>query len=174
MSSVSMRDLAAGALLRERGMLRWLWLAAAVLVLDQGTKTAVESYLAPYQPVAVLPFFNLTLMYNTGAAFSFLSDASGWQRWLFTIVGLAVSAGIVWWLRRLYGNERLLAAALALILGGALGNVVDRMLIGHVVDFIQLYAGRYYWPAFNVADSAISIGAALIVIDALRGRRSRR
>lgn len=173
MSSVGMREMTAGALASERGMLRWLWLSVLVLALDQGTKAAAEAWLAPYEPLPVLPFFNLTLMYNTGAAFSFLSDASGWQRWLFTLVGLAVSAGIVWWLGRLGRGERLLAVALALILGGALGNVIDRVLIGHVVDFIQLYAGKYYWPAFNVADSAISVGAALIVIDALCGRRAR-
>lgn len=150
-------------------MLKWLWLSAAVIVADQASKLAATSYLEPYQPVAVVPFFNLTLMYNTGAAFSFLSTAAGWQRWFFTLVALVVSAILVVWLKRLRPGEIWLAIALSLILGGALGNVWDRLALGHVVDFIDLYVGSWHWPAFNIADSAITIGAAMLIIDAIRG-----
>ena len=122
-----------------------------------------------FQPVAVMPMFNLTLMHNTGAAFSFLSEAGGWQRWFFTIVALVVSSVIFTWIRRLHSGQYLQAAALSLVLGGALGNVIDRLLLGHVVDFIQIYYEQWYWPAFNIADSAISIGVVLLILDTLRG-----
>lgn len=149
-------------------MTKWLWVSGLVIVLDQASKAVAGSLLEAYQPVAVLPCFNLTLMYNTGAAFSFLSDASGWQRWFFSIVAVVVSTIIIAWMYRLRPDERWQAAALALILGGALGNLIDRLLLGHVVDFIQLYYDRWYWPAFNIADSAITVGAAMLVFDGLR------
>lgn len=150
-------------------MLKWLWLSAAVIVADQFTKYLATANLDPYRAVEVLPFFNLTLMFNTGAAFSFLSTAAGWQRWFFTIVALGVCAVLVVWLKRLRPGETWMAVALSLILGGALGNVWDRLWLGHVVDFIDLYVGTWHWPAFNVADSAITIGAIMLIIDAIRG-----
>ena len=152
-------------------MLRWLWLSLLVIVLDQATKALASAYLSLYEPVALLPLFNLTLMHNTGAAFSFLGNAGGWQRWLFVAIAVAVSGGLIWWLRQLPRSDTWLAVALALVLGGALGNVWDRVYLGYVVDFIDVYYGRHHWPAFNVADSAITIGAVMLLLDALRGRR---
>jgi signal peptidase II len=148
-------------------MLKWLGVSAAVVLVDQLTKQLAEASLVYAQPVAVLPSFNLTLLYNRGAAFSFLSDAGGWQRWFFVCVSLAVSLALAFWLHRLKPQQRLLALALALVLGGALGNLIDRLWLGHVVDFIQLYYSDFYWPAFYVADSAITVGAVLLVWDAL-------
>lgn len=150
----------------------WLWLSVLVVALDQATKFLAETLLLMHQPVAVLPGFNLMLTYNTGAAFSFLADAGGWQRWFFLGLGLAVSIGLIVWLARLQAEERWLAAALALILGGAVGNLIDRSWLGQVIDFIQLYYDRWYWPAFNIADSAITVGAALLIFDSLRSRNS--
>ncbi len=152
-------------------MLRWLWLSLAVLALDQLTKQLAEHYLELHHPVPVVPGFNLMLAYNTGAAFSFLHDAGGWQRWFFTLLSLAVSAGIVWWLYRLERTESWMAVALALILGGALGNVLDRIVLGHVVDFIQIYYRQWAYPAFNIADSAITVGAIMLIVDSLFFRR---
>lgn len=153
-------------------MLKWLWLSVAVIVLDQATKYLASSHLELHQPVALLPFLNLTLMHNLGAAFSFLSEAAGWQRWFFTTVALVVSTVIAVWLHRLQPGQLWLAAALALILGGALGNVWDRLVLGYVVDFIDVYVGRWHWPAFNIADSAIFVGAVMVLIDALRSERA--
>ncbi len=154
-------------------MLRWLWVAVVVIVLDQGTKYAA-SHLLQYQvPVAVAPGLYLTLTHNAGAAFSFLQTAGGWQRWLFAGLAAVVSVGIVLWLRRLPPGAWWLAMALSLVLGGALGNLWDRLFLGHVVDFIEVYLPflpwRLFnpWPAFNVADSAISAGAVMLVVDAL-------
>jgi signal peptidase II len=160
-------------------MLRWLWLSLGVILLDQVTKQLAEAMLTAYQAVAVLPFFDLTLMYNKGAAFSFLSDHSGWQRWFFVILALGVSAGLGVWLKRLRADEKWVAIALALIIGGALGNVIDRILFGQVIDFLDFYyladgclpgfarvAGACHWPAFNLADSAISAGVAIMLFDA--------
>lgn len=154
----------------RRGALRWLWLSGMVLLLDYFSKQAAEAYLTLHQAVAVWPSFNLTLMYNYGAAFSFLSDAGGWQRWFFALLAAVVSIGIVWWLKVLDQRRRLLAIALALILGGALGNLWDRLMLGYVVDFLDLYYAQWHWPAFNVADSAISVGAVLMVADSLFGQ----
>ncbi|MGD2082609.1 MAG: signal peptidase II [Chromatiales bacterium] len=153
-------------------MLRWLWLSLVVVALDQVTKWAVSAELLLHQPEPVLPFFSLTLMHNEGAAFSFLSDQGGWQRWLF--IGLAglVSLGLVVWMARLRENERLVALAFALILGGALGNLIDRVVHGYVIDFLLLHYQQWHWPAFNLADSAITLGAALLVIDAVFLRRT--
>ncbi|NJM10890.1 MAG: lipoprotein signal peptidase [Synechococcaceae cyanobacterium SM1_2_3] len=146
---------------------QWGWLSILVIALDQATKFLAEMLLVMHQPVPLTPFFNLMLTYNTGAAFSFLANAGGWQRWFFLILGLAVSMGLIVWLQRLKPTEKRLAAALALILGGAVGNLIDRAWLGQVIDFIQLYYHRWYWPAFNIADSAISIGAFLLVLDSL-------
>lgn len=152
---------------------KWCWwLSGSVVILDQATKYLAATVLPLHQPVAIWPSFNLLLTYNTGAAFSFLARAGGWQRWFFLGLGLAVSIGLIVWLRRIKLEERWLAAALALILGGAVANLIDRAWLGQVVDFIQLYYDRWYWPAFNVADSAISVGAVLLVIDSLRSRKT--
>lgn len=151
------------------GALKWLWLSALVIVLDLATKAIASHYLVMHQPLPVFPGFNWTLMHNTGAAFSFLSDASGWQRWFFSIIAIFVSVGITFWMKRLQSNQVWLAISLALILGGALGNVWDRLTLGYVVDFIQVYYDKWAFPAFNIADSAITVGAAILVIDSLRG-----
>lgn len=150
-----------------RDMARWLVLAVLIVVADQVTKYAVVQYFAHHPPIAVTPFLNLLLVYNPGAAFSFLSDEAGWQRYLFIAIALAASAWILYLLNR-HAAQRLFALALALVLAGAVGNVIDRILIGAVVDFLDFHAGGYHWPAFNVADSAITCGAALLVLDALR------
>jgi len=152
-------------------MKKWLGLALLVVVLDQITKLLADNLLAYGEPLAILPFFNLTLLYNPGAAFSFLSDASGWQRWFFVVISTAATVFLILWLRRLKSGHLLLAIALSLVLGGAVGNLIDRLWLGHVVDFIQLYYRGYYWPAFNIADSAISVGAALLIWDSLFTRR---
>jgi signal peptidase II len=152
-------------------MARWLALAAAIVVADQVSKHAVVQYFGANPPVAVTSFFNLVLVYNPGAAFSFLSDAAGWQRGFFIALALAASAWIVWLLRR-HAGERRFALALSLVLAGAVGNVIDRITIGAVVDFLDFHAWGWHWPAFNVADSAITCGAALLVWDALRPRRA--
>ncbi len=148
-------------------MLKWLWLSALVVVLDQVTKYLVSDSLQLYQSIPILPSLNLVLAHNTGAAFSFLSDAGGWQRWFFAVLAIVVSAVILVWIVRLKQHELRLAIALSLVLGGAIGNVWDRIMLGYVVDFIDVYYGDWHWPAFNVADSAICIGAILLIIDAL-------
>ena len=152
-------------------MLKWLWLSALVVVLDLSTKAMVLEHLVYGQPVPVFPGFNWTLAHNAGAAFSFLSSESGWQRWFFSLISLSVSIGIIVWLKRLATTQTVLAVALALVLGGALGNLWDRVTLGYVVDFIDVYYQQRHWPAFNLADSAISLGAVLLVIDSLRGER---
>lgn len=151
-------------------MAKWIGLALLVIVLDQWTKALASEHLTFQVPKALLPMLNLTLMHNTGAAFSFLSGAGGWQRWFFAAVAVGVSIAIVLWLWRLK-EQRWVATALALVLGGALGNLWDRLVNGYVVDFIQVYYGTWYFPAFNVADSAITVGAAMLLIDALLEHR---
>jgi signal peptidase II len=150
----------------HRGALSWLWLTALVIALDQVSKSAIEHSLGLYQSIIVLPVLDITRAHNTGAAFSFLAGETGWQRWLFTVLAIAVSVALVLWLRRINFQARVLASAVALILGGALGNVIDRLRLGHVIDFIHVHWGEHYFPAFNVADSAITIGAALLLLDA--------
>ncbi|MEX2515565.1 MAG: signal peptidase II [Gammaproteobacteria bacterium] len=149
----------------------WLLLTASIVVLDQFTKLLAEHYLAFYTPVNLLDVsgtgLNMTLVYNTGAAFSFLSDAGGWQRWVFAVFAVLVSAVLLIWLLRLPAAARWLSAALALVLGGAIGNLIDRVLYGHVIDFVDFYSGDWHFPAFNLADSAITIGAIMLIIDAL-------
>ena len=158
----------------RQGSLRWLWLALAVIVVDQGSKVLAQHLLVIHEPVAVLPSFNLYLTYNTGAAFSFLRDAGGWQRWLFAVLSTGVSVFIVLWLRRVPRDQRWLACALTLVLGGAIGNLIDRLFAagGGVVDFVDIYYGTWHWPAFNVADAAISIGAVMLVWSAIHGTES--
>ena len=136
-------------------MLRWLWLSFIIILLDQASKQLVENSLLVFESVSLLPFLNLTLVYNEGAAFSFLSDQGGWQRWFFVFMAGAVTLVLVFWLRRLRNRELWLAVALSLIIGGAVGNLLDRLLFGHVIDFIDIYYRQWHWPAFNVADSAI-------------------
>ncbi len=148
-------------------MTKWLALAALIVVADQVTKYAVVQYFSANQAVAVTPFFNLVLVYNPGAAFSFLADAAGWQRGFFVAIALIASAWIVYLLRQ-YPHQRLFALALSLVLAGAVGNVIDRILVGSVIDFLDFHAFGWHWPAFNVADSAITCGAVLLVWDALR------
>src|SRR5262245_16081586 len=152
-------------------MAKWLALAALIVVADQLTKYAAVKYLAG-KIIEVTSFFNLVLAYNTGAAFSFLADAAGWQRGLFIGIALLASAWIVYLLRK-YPQQRLFALALSLVLAGAVGNVIDRILVGAVVDFLDFHAFGRHWPAFNVADSAITCGAALLIWDALRPAHSR-
>jgi signal peptidase II len=150
----------------------WLALAAFIVALDQITKHLVVRSFAPGESVAVTSFFNMVLVHNRGAAFSFLSDQSGWQRVFFIAIALAASVWIVYLLVK-HPRERLFALALALVLAGAVGNVIDRVLVGAVVDFLDFHAFGYHWPAFNVADSAITCGAALLVWDALRPQKGR-
>ncbi len=146
----------------------WLALAGVVIALDQATKFAVLRSFSFAERLPVIPgVFDLTLVYNTGAAFSFLASAAGWQRWLFTGIGVAASLFIVWMLAR-HGSQRMFAFGLSLIMGGAIGNVIDRILHGKVVDFLLVYRDPYYFPAFNVADSAITVGAALLILDEIR------
>lgn len=147
----------------------WLGLAGIIIVLDQISKWVALDALRMGETRYVAPFWNWVLTFNPGAAFSFLSNAGGWQRWFFTVFSLIVSAWIAVLLRR-HGNEHRLALALTLVLGGALGNVIDRIRFGAVVDFIQWHAAGYYWPAFNLADSAITLGAVLLIWDQLFGK----
>lgn len=146
-------------------MLKWLWLSFVVLVLDQITKLAIAASMQLYQSIQVLPFFNLTYVHNTGAAFSFLSEAGGWQRWFFAVLAFVISVVITVWLARLKRHETLLAVSLALVLGGAVGNLIDRLAYGYVIDFLDVYYQDWHWPAFNIADSAITIGVALMIAE---------
>jgi signal peptidase II len=148
-------------------LLRYLAVATTTLLLDQLSKWSALSNLQMGVPEPVLPFFNWLLLFNPGAAFSFLAQGSGWQRWFFIILGLVACVYIIYLLRKSL-SDKLLCIALSLILGGALGNVLDRIMYGAVVDFIDLHYANWHWPAFNVADSAICIGAALIIWGELR------
>ncbi|MEW8509102.1 MAG: signal peptidase II [Candidatus Thiodiazotropha sp.] len=147
-------------------MTRWLWLSLLVIVLDQLTKQLAESALTLYESVRVLPFFDLTLLYNKGAAFSFLSDQGGWQRWFFIVLAIVVCTVLVGWLWRLKREEQWVAVALSLIIGGAIGNVIDRILFGQVIDFLHFHYQQHYFPAFNIADSAITLGVMIMLYDA--------
>ena len=150
-------------------MWRWLWLSAIVVALDQLTKQWVEEAFVLYESLPVTGFFNLTLVYNTGAAFSFLADAGGWQRWFFLVLALVICTYLVYWLLQMKKDQLLLPFAIAMIIGGAIGNVVDRMLHGHVIDFLDFYYQQWHWPAFNLADSAITLGVILFIWDAFFG-----
>jgi signal peptidase II len=152
--------------------MKWLWLSVLTVVLDQLTKYIAEVELLLHRPVAMFPGFNFTLMYNKGAAFSFLSDAGGWQRIFFVILSTVISIFLFFWLKQITQDDKqktnsLLQIAIAFILGGAIGNLIDRALTGEVVDFIQVYYANNFFPAFNIADSAITLGAGLLILDML-------
>lgn len=153
--------------------LRWLWLALVWVVLDLGTKALASGLLDYARPVEILPFFDLTLLHNTGAAFSFLADHPGWQRWFFAAIAVAASLGLTIWMRRLKADEKWLAASLALIIGGALGNLYDRLVHGYVVDFLSFHVAGWYYPAFNVADIGITLGAIGLIWESVFGERRR-
>jgi signal peptidase II len=146
-------------------MLKWLWLSLLAIILDQGSKLAITSSMQLHQSIFVTPYFNLTYVHNTGAAFSFLSEAGGWQRWFFAGLALVISGVIAVWLARLKQHETLLAVALSLVLGGAIGNLIDRLAYGYVIDFLDVYYQTWHWPAFNVADSAITLGVILMLLE---------
>src|SRR5580698_7703584 len=146
---------------------RWLCFSACIVLADQLSKSYIVQRFGEFEHISVLPILDITRMHNVGAAFSFLATASGWQRWLFITLAVTVSIGIVVWLYRMPRSQGLLACGLALVLGGAIGNVIDRIRLGAVVDFIHFHWDRAYFPAFNIADSAITVGAACLILDAL-------
>ncbi|MBS36554.1 MAG: signal peptidase II [Thiotrichales bacterium] len=148
--------------------MRWLWVSVLIVAADQLTKFLAMEMLVLHQPVAVMPLLNMTLTFNPGAAFSFLGDAGGWQRWLFIGLAVVISIVILVWLMRVPAKAKWLPVGLALVLGGAVGNLWDRITIGRVVDFIDVYYSVWHWPAFNVADSAICVGAIILVITSIR------
>lgn len=157
----------------EPNSLRWIWLSILIVALDQLTKFLIEPWLTGQPPFEVIPgFARLVLVYNTGAAFSLLSSASGWQRWLFTGLAVVISALIVYWLKKTPRGQWTTALPLAMILGGAVGNLIDRLRFGHVIDFVDLYYGDWHWPAFNVADASISVGAAVFILAGLFQKKS--
>jgi len=145
----------------------WFLLSFIIVVLDHITKYLASAHLSYAVPVPLLPVLDFTLLHNRGAAFSFLSDAGGWQRWFFAVIAIGVSIWIALWISKLPREKRWLSASLALILGGAIGNLLDRMVLGYVVDFISVHWGNSYFPAFNLADSAITVGAIMMVVDVL-------
>ncbi|PHS69770.1 MAG: signal peptidase II [Methylophaga sp.] len=146
-------------------MLKYLWLSGLIITLDQASKWLMSSWLSLHETVAVMPFFNFTMAHNYGAAFSFLAGAGGWQRWFFMALTTVISIVLFIWLKRLSSHAKLEALSISLILGGAIGNVIDRIYFGYVIDFLDIYYGSYHWPAFNIADSAIVVGAGLLIID---------
>lgn len=148
-------------------MLKWLSVTAVVIIIDQLTKWVMSSWLSLYETVNIMPFFNLTMAHNTGAAFSFLAQAGGWQRWFFVGLATVISLVLIVWLRKVT-DKTVEALSISLILGGAIGNVIDRINLGYVIDFLDVYYGSYHWPAFNIADSAIVVGACLLIIDSFR------
>ena len=150
----------------------WLWLSLAVIGLDQATKFLVLRFFELYERVEVLPVLDFTLLHNRGAAFSMLAGASGWQRWFFIALALAVSVALVTWIWRAPRGDKLLPFALSLVLGGAVGNLIDRLWLGQVVDFVLVHWRGWTYPAFNVADSAITVGAILLILDSFRQRRA--
>lgn len=159
-------------LLKAMPMFKWLWLSALVIVLDQISKLWVVKHFDLYESVALLPSVNLTYVHNTGAAFSFLSSAGGWQRWFFVAIALIATTILMVWLSRLKRSERWMAVTLSLILGGAIGNLYDRISYAYVIDFIHVYYETWHWPVFNVADSAISVGIVMMLIDAFFSKNS--
>ena len=155
------------------GWLLWVGIAVLIAMLDQFTKVLILGSFQYGESLPITSFFNLVRVHNLGAAFSFLSDAGGWQRWLFTGIGVVATLFMTWMLRA-HAGQRLFCSAISLILGGAVGNVIDRLIHGHVVDFLDFYWGRWHFPAFNLADSAITLGAMLLILDELlRVRRGR-
>jgi signal peptidase II len=158
------------------GALPWLWLSLAVVVADQVSKAMIVASFELYDRVQLLPVFGITRLHNTGAAFSFLASAGGWQRWFFITIAVVVTTLVCVWLRRMpRRGQGWLAASLALIVGGAIGNVIDRVFHGHVVDFLSFHWDRWFFPAFNVADAAITVGAVILLIESLfEGRRKQK
>ena len=152
--------------------LRWLWLTLVFLVADQVTKQLIVSNMDLYQSIDILPFFNFTYVHNLGAAFSFLADQGGWQRWFFTAIAAIASIVFIVWLAKTPKQQALLSAAFALMLSGAVGNLIDRVLFGYVIDFLDFYGFGYHFPAFNIADSMIFIGAALMIFDSFKNGES--
>lgn len=147
--------------------LAWLWLSVLAIVLDLGIKYVASNTLTYATPVEILPIFDLTLLHNTGAAFSFLADAGGWQRWVFAVIAVGVSVMLVIWLRKTPRNQWWMGLGLSLVLGGAIGNLYDRLVHGYVVDYLSFHYGGWYFPAFNLADVCITVGAGLLIIDML-------
>lgn len=160
--------------MRNRPSLNWLLLSVAVIAVDQYTKRLITAKFELFDRVAVMPFFDLVRLHNTGAAFSFLANASGWQNWFFTGVAMVVSVLILWWFLRQPPDRVVVPLGLVLVLGGAVGNLIDRIQQGYVVDFFLFYYDRWSFPAFNVADSAITVGVLLLLFDGffLEGRRA--
>ena len=144
--------------------LKFLWISALIIVLDQLAKYWAVTQLPLHQAINVMPYFDWYLTYNRGAAFSFLADAGGWQRWFFTITTIMISTVIFFWIKKLEPNEKMTAISLCLILGGAIGNLIDRIYLGHVVDYVQVWLGSYPWLAFNIADAGISVGAVILIL----------
>ena len=155
-------------------LFKWLGWSIAVILLDQISKYIATQYLVLNESLSLMPMVNLTLAHNSGAAFSFLSSASGWQRWFFIVLALCISVAIMVWLSRLTADEKYLALSLSLILGGAIGNVWDRVQFGYVIDFIDVYYDKWHWPVFNIADSAITLGAVILIADSLILRKQKR
>lgn len=153
-------------------MLKWLGLSLLLIVLDQASKLWVMANFHLYESIALLPGVNFTYVHNTGAAFSFLSSQDGWQRWFFVAIALVATTVLTVWLTRLKDSERWMAVTLSLILGGAIGNLYDRIAYGYVIDFVDVYVGVYHWPVFNVADCAISVGVVMMLIDTFRAHGS--
>jgi len=145
--------------------MKWLWLSGLVLILDQLSKIWIDTSMSLYQSIPVFPGFSITYARNYGAAFSFLSDAGGWQRWFFAALAAGISVGLVIYLKSLKKDETLLAVSLSLILGGAVGNLIDRVTYGYVIDFLDVYYQAYHWPVFNIADSAITVGVVFMLFE---------
>ncbi len=158
----------------ERAGFSWLWLSAAVVAADQLTKAIATTTMTLHERIPVLPFFDWTLTYNRGVAFSLFNDGQGWQRFGLSAFALLVAGAFAYWMAHLPKRERANAIALSLVIGGAVGNVIDRLRLGHVVDFVLLYWNDWSWPAFNVADSAICVGAVLLVVAGFRSQQPRR
>lgn len=153
-------------------MIKWFLLAAVILILDQVSKFCIATSMFLYESIRIIPFFQLTYVQNQGAAFSFLDDAGGWQRWLFIGLSLVASIFITVWLSRLPKAEKLQSVGLALVLGGAIGNLIDRVLYGYVIDFLDVYYQQWHWPVFNLADSAITVGVFVLLLDSFRNSES--
>ncbi|MBC3876751.1 lipoprotein signal peptidase [Undibacterium sp. FT79W] len=168
MATKKRSNFSAGSATSSSSLIPWLGLATIIILFDQVSKITITKLFAYAESLSITSFFNLTLVYNKGAAFSFLAAESGWQRYFFTAIGLIAAAYITYLLKR-HATQKLFCAALAMIMGGALGNVIDRLLYGHVIDFLDFhYQEIYHFPAFNIADSAIVVGAALFILDELR------
>ncbi len=146
-------------------MMKWLWLSGLILVLDQLSKIWIDTNMSLYQSIPVFPGFSITYARNYGAAFSFLSEAGGWQRWFFTLLAGSISIAIIFWIKQLKQYETLSAISLSLILGGAIGNLIDRVIYGYVIDFLDVYYHTYHWPVFNIADSAITVGVCFMLYE---------